>query len=143
MFITQDIKKQISDLLKKMSQRVDWLEEIKNREDDWEKDLTYVLASERALHTSVEFTTDIASIIIDALVMRDPGSYSDILKVLVEEDVLQKEWFDSFVGILPLRARFIRDHANIEPLEVKDAVHQYTDAFQPFMDTIASYIGLK
>jgi uncharacterized protein YutE (UPF0331/DUF86 family) len=143
MFITKEIKNQIDELLQKMSRRVDWLEETQKRNDSWEEDLTVLMAAERALHTSVEFATDIASIIIDALVMRDPGSYSDILKVLVEEDVLTKEWFESFVGVVPLRARFIRDHANIEPLEIRKAVEQYSGGFRPFMDTIAAFVGIS
>ena len=126
-----------------MSRRVDWLEETRERSDNWEEDLTVLMAAERALHTCVEYTTDIASIIIDALVMRDPGSYSDILKVLVEEDVLTKAWFGSFVGIIPLRARFIRDHANIDPQETRKAVEQFGGEFRPFMETISSFIGLS
>ena len=142
MFITNELKRQVSDLLEGLTTRVNWLQSLAGREDDWEQDLTYLLAAERALHTSVEYTTDIGSLIIDALVMRDPGSYADIIKVLVEEQVLPEAWFQEFEPIFPLRARFIRDHAHIKPAEVKNAVQAHAHQFTIFVNCIRRYLDL-
>ncbi|GEO25703.1 UPF0331 protein YutE [Alicyclobacillus acidoterrestris] len=142
MFITAAHKEQIQSWLNGLDERTRWMLALRQREDAWEEDLTWRLAAERALHTSVEYATDIASLIIDALVMRDPGGYADILKVLVEEDVLPAQWFDDISGIFDLRARFIRDHANVKPPEVRQAVSAYAPLFPPFAEHIRRYVQL-
>ena len=59
-----------------------------------------------------EYVTDISSLIIDALVMRDPGGYAPTSSiVLVEEQVLDEPWFDAFRGVFDVRTRLLRDHA--------------------------------
>lgn len=116
--------------------------DLANREDDWENNLTWRMAAERALHTSAEYTTDIGSLIIDALVMRDPGGYADILMVLVEEEVLDRDWFESISPVFDLRARFIRDHANVSPDEVRRAVHKFAPMFPEFIEKIVAYLAL-
>ncbi|WAH35725.1 DUF86 domain-containing protein [Alicyclobacillus dauci] len=142
MFVTEAQKEQIRAWLKGLDERVSWMLTLAQREDPWELDLTWRLAAERALHTSVEYTTDIGSLIIDALVMRDPGGYADILKVLVEENVLENDWFVSFSEIMPLRARFIRDHANVQPHEVREAVERFGPMFPAFSSAIVQYFHL-
>jgi len=139
-FLTKDHKRQIEAWLEALGARVAWLGELAEREDAWELDLTWRLAAERALWTSVEYVTDIASLIIDALVMRDPGGYADIVKVLVEEEVLDARWFDVFTGVIDFRSRLLRDHARITPTDVREAVSRYADLFAPFMDQIREFL---
>jgi uncharacterized protein YutE (UPF0331/DUF86 family) len=142
LFVTDEQKSQIRFWLSGLQERVSWMLELTNREDDWENVLTWRLAAERALHTSAEYTTDIGSLIIDALVMRDPGGYADILMVLVEEEVLDRDWFENLSPVFDLRARFIRDHANISPGEVRHAVHKFAPMFPEFIEKIAGYLAL-
>lgn len=142
MFITQAHREQVRVWLQGLDERVQWMLRLSSRQDAWEQDLTWRLAAERALHTSVEYTTDIGSLIIDALVMRDPGGYADILKILVEERVLESQWFEQFEPIISLRARFIRDHANVRPKEVRDAICTYATLFPPFAAAVADYLEL-
>lgn len=142
MFITAAQKEQIRTWLEGLRERTEWMLELSKRQDAWEEELTWRLAAERALHTSVEYTTDIGSLVIDALVMRDPGGYADILKVLVEEDVLPEQWFDAIYGVFDLRARFIREHANVQPVEVRAAIETYAPLFAPFADHITRFVQL-
>ncbi|MDI9260123.1 DUF86 domain-containing protein [Alicyclobacillus sendaiensis] len=140
MFLTKDHKRQIEGWLEALGERAEWLQALAEREDAWELDLTWRLAAERALWTSVEYVTDIASLIIDALVMRDPGGYADIVKVLVEEDVLERSWFDAFTGAIDFRSRLLRDHARITPTDVRETVMRYADLFAPFMNQIREFL---
>lgn len=142
MFVTKDQKEQVKSWICGLNERISWMRLLSFRQDAWEQDLTWRLAAERALHTSVEYVTDIGSLIIDALVMRDPGGYGDILKVLVEEGVMSEAWFQTFEGIFPLRARFIRDHAGIEPSEVRQAIALYSPLFPDFVAAIENYLQL-
>lgn len=142
MYVSQAQKDQVTEWIRGLNERVRWMQALAERTDVWEHDLTWRLAAERALHTSVEYLTDIASLIIDALVMRDAGGYADILKVLVEENVLSASWFQEYEGIFPLRARFIRDHAGIQPSEVRDAISTFTPLYPSFVDSIERYLQL-
>lgn len=148
MFVTEPQRHQIRTWLAGLSQRVEWMLNLVDRgdrvdtEDEWAFDLTQRLAAERALHTSCEYMTDVASLVIDALVMRDPGGYADIIKVLVEEDVLTETWFAEIKGLFDFRARLIRDHANITPEEVRDATVRYAVLMPEFTARVADYLKL-
>lgn len=143
MFVTSEHKAQIRLWLSGLSERIEWMQQLAFQDDAWENDITWRMAAERALQTSVEYMTDIGSLIIDALVMRDPGGYGDILKVLVEEGVLSTAWFSSFEGIFELRARFIRDCASIQKAEVRQAIKTYTPLFPEFVTSIQTYLQLS
>ncbi|WP_067619279.1 DUF86 domain-containing protein [Alicyclobacillus acidiphilus] len=142
MFVTSEQKARISDWLTALSNRVSWLTELSRRQDAWERDLGLRMASERAMHTCLEYMTDISSLVIDALVMRDPGGYADIVKVLVEEDVLSEAWFRAFEPIFEFRTRLLRDFHQITPEEVRNAVDTYTPMFLPFVEGIQTFLDL-
>ena len=48
-------------------------------------------AAARALHVAIECVTDVGNALIDGFIMRDPGSYEDIVEILYDEKVLAKE----------------------------------------------------
>ncbi|MCG6197821.1 DUF86 domain-containing protein, partial [Anoxybacillus sp. LAT_38] len=48
-------------------------------------------AMERALHLSIEAVIDVGNALIDGFIMRDPGSYSDIVEILRDERVISDE----------------------------------------------------
>ncbi|SIS78085.1 DUF86 domain-containing protein [Alicyclobacillus vulcanalis] len=140
MFLTKDHKRQIEDWLGALQERAAFLQRLAERQDAWEHEFSLRLAAERALWTSVEYVTDIASLIIDALVMRDPGGYADIVKVLVEEQVLDASWFGAFTGAIDFRSRLLRDHARITSLDVREAVSRYANLFNPFIVQIREFL---
>lgn len=49
------------------------------------------LAQERVLHLAIETATDLANLLIDGFMMRDPSSYEDIIDILATEQVLDSE----------------------------------------------------
>ena len=46
------------------------------------------LCLERAVHVFIESTLDVGNMMIDGFIMRDPGSYHDIIDILLDEKVL-------------------------------------------------------
>lgn len=141
LFITEELRTHIDELLHGLKERTDWMKILANRVDPWQKDLTFRLAAERALHTSAEYMTDICSLIIDALVMRDPGGYADMIQVLVEEGVLRRSWFQQIEGLFEFRARCIRNHAELRSEEVHAAILAYANHFDEFSSAISSYLN--
>lgn len=142
MFITDAQKTQIRVWLSGLQVRSDWMLSLSSRADAWEQEFTWYLAAERALHTSCEYMTDVASLVIDALVMRDPGGYADIVKVLVEENVLDATWFANIEGVFEVRSQLLRDHATITPQQVRQAIRRYSPLFPEFKVRIEGYLKL-
>ena len=54
----------------------------------WDGSTILGLIQERCLHLAVEVVTDVGSCLIDGFIMRDAGSYEDIISIIHEEQVL-------------------------------------------------------
>ena len=46
---------------------------------------------ERITHNTIESFMDVGNLIIDGFIMRDPGSYDDIIDILIDEKVIASE----------------------------------------------------
>lgn len=142
MFVTPVLREQVARMLQRLETNSVWLQECAHSAEDWSVDVTRVLAAERALHVSVELTTDAANAVIDALVMRDPGGYADIIRVLMEEGVVEKDWFMEFEGVLAFRQKLIHSYLELSGNEVVDAVHRYAALFSTYIDKLRTYLGI-
>ena len=60
------------------------------KKQDW-KDEFSQLALERMVHTSIDSVLDVGNAMIDGFIMRDPGSYEDIIDILLDEKVITEE----------------------------------------------------
>lgn len=143
MFVTDALRRRVQSKIDAMRPRVDWLEALAQRQEPWHLDPTTCWAAERALHVSVELVTDIADAVIDALVMREAGSYEDMLHVLEEEHVVTKAWLITFQGVLTARTQLVRAYADVQPEDVRAAVVSYAWQFRPYCDAISSYLQLS
>lgn len=142
MFVTAQLQQQVEDMLRDMERRVAWLEAM-TKQHHAVDEFTLQLAAERAIFSAVESTTDIAAAVIDALVMRDAGGYADMMKVLVEEGVLSKSWFEAFQPILDFRFRLLREHASLAAVDVFEVVRLSPYLFRLFMEALSRYLLLS
>ncbi|PKE40136.1 DUF86 domain-containing protein [Macrococcoides caseolyticum] len=90
-------------------------------------------ALERIAHMLIESVVDVGNMIIDGFIMRDPGSYKDVLDILEMEQVIPVQDAQMMRNTLYLRQWFVRDYINIDHNEVK----------RVFMENIASYKQFK
>ena len=90
-------------------------------------------ALERIAHMLIESVVDVGNMIIDRFIMRDPGSYKDVLDILEMEQVIPAQDAQMMRNTLYLRQWFVRDYINIDHNEVK----------RVFMENIASYKKFK
>lgn len=142
LFITKALREQVQSFLVYMDRTVAQMVELSGQ-DEWETRFLNTLAAERGLYVSVESVTDVAAIVIDALVMRDPGNYEDMLRVLQEEAVVSREWLNAFVPVLSLRHRLVRDYVHLTPAEVREGVRQFVPLFTEFAASIRNYLGIS
>jgi len=75
---------------KKMEERLGCMEQMlayyKTR-DSWDEPFER-LALERIAHVIIEAILDVGNAMIDGFIMRDPGSYNDIIDILADEQVI-------------------------------------------------------
>ena len=141
MFVTKKLQEQVNEILNDLDVYAEWLEACAARTGDWENDVTIRWAAERALHIAVECATDAANVVIDALVMRDPGGYSDIIRVLMEEGVVHPDWFRQFEGALELRNRLIHQYTDIQAEEIRLGVTRYAPLFKEYAAKLREYLA--
>jgi uncharacterized protein YutE (UPF0331/DUF86 family) len=142
MFITDALREKVNEMLCAVEERAGWLATL-DQSPNWWDEPTQRWAAERALHVAVECVVDAANEIIDALVMRDPGGYADILRVIAEEEVVDNAWFEQFLSVISFRERLIRKYRQLTPEEVRDAVAESTPLFAPYVAAIRSYLGIR
>lgn len=142
MFVTPQLKENVNRMLTELDGYAEWLSKCAAGEQDWNHDTTRVLAAQRALHVAVELATDAANQVIDALVMRDPGGYADIIRVLMEEQVVEKEWFAAFEGALTFRQKLIHSYIDVQAAEVVEAVSLYADLFPEYTKKLRAYLKM-
>lgn len=65
------------------------------------------LAAERCFHLIIEAMTDIGNLLIDGFIMRDPGSYEDIVDIMEDERVYTKAHARMIKEIVMLRKELV------------------------------------
>lgn len=143
MFVTDQLRQDVDKLLQVIELRADWLETVAEKPEDLEQDVAVLWATERALHVAVECVTDAANLVIDALVMREPGGYADIVRVVAEEGVVDRAWFHAFEGALEFRNQLARGYAILSAAEVATATRAYGALFRPFVQSVRRYLDIS
>jgi len=142
MFVTESLKTKVRQSLVVYSVRAEWLRQHVDELVVIGDDRTMVWAAERAFHVAVECMADIGNDLIDALVMRDPGSYSDILGVLAEEQVVSRSWFQKFEPAIAFRSKIVKGYMGLQAVESTQNLVQFIPLLPEFSDSIKEYLQL-
>lgn len=89
------------------------LVELYESKTDW-NGLENQLALERLTHNIVESIIDVGNSMIDGFIMRDPGSYDDIIDILTDEKVIAPEMDAPLKRVIRLRKSLVRDFMNMD-----------------------------
>jgi uncharacterized protein YutE (UPF0331/DUF86 family) len=110
-------------------------EELKQYESTIEK-----LAAERIVHMVIEALLDVGNSMIDGFIMRDPGSYEDILEILEDEKVITTEMCVSFKKIIPLRKVLLQFYTDMNHQEILLRFKKELPALKQFAPSVRDYI---
>ncbi|WP_379137199.1 DUF86 domain-containing protein [Paenibacillus sp. sgz500958] len=78
---------------------------------NWDGGTIMGLVQERSLHLAIEVVTDIGSCLIDGFIMRDAGSYEDIISIIHQEDVFNdSELLDKLIELVALRKPLVQEY---------------------------------
>lgn len=67
----------------------------------------------RAIHLGAECVIEVGTLLIDGFVMRDPGSYLDIIDILEDEQVVDSALAEELRAWIRLRERVVRQYVNV------------------------------
>jgi len=121
-------------------QYLDKLLAIFEAEDNWlQSDITK-LAIERIGHNVMESMMDVGNLMIDGFIMRDPGSYEDIIDILIDEKVVSSDMEASLKAVVGLRKMLVREFVSVDITEVVNVLTASLPALKQFAPAVNSYL---
>lgn len=105
----------------------------------WETSLEKA-ALERIAHTMIESILDVGNAMIDGFIMRDPGSYDDIIDILLDEKVIDKKLGIALKKLILFRKNLVQEYVNIDHEAVKNCILHNKDLFTQFSLAIKEYL---
>lgn len=89
------------------------LDLFKSQADEWTSTIERA-ALERICHMSIETILDVGNAIIDGFIMRDPGSYEDIIDILLDEKVINNDEAVGLKEVIHLRKVLVQDYLDVD-----------------------------
>lgn len=128
-------RKAIDDKLFIMDQYLEFF----NNKKEWTS-FTDKLLLERIVHIVIESMVDVGNGIIDGFIMRDPGSYEDIIDILLDEKVIKAKDAVSFKKLISLRSMVVREYTKIDHKMLKEVLETNYNSLQHFSPSIKQYL---
>lgn len=98
------------------------------------------LALQRIGHNIMEAMMDVGNLMIDGFIMRDPGSYEDIIDILVDEKVITPEMDAPLKAVVGLRKMLVREFMTVNNEEVVDVLTANLSVLKQFSGKVNDYI---
>lgn len=125
----------------KIEQTLLYMEEI--LEETRRHDFTSFLekmALERMVHVYIESLFDVGNMMIDGFIMRDPGSYDDIIDILIDEKVLPETAEKNYKDVIGLRKMLINAYITVDHKRLKDIFIENMATLKQFGPHIRNYL---
>jgi uncharacterized protein YutE (UPF0331/DUF86 family) len=106
----------------------------------WAEETTKSLALERIAHVLVEAIIDVGNSMIDGFIMRDPGSYEDILDIMEDERVITAEMAGPLKEVIGLRMMIVRDFLNIDVQKINTVLLDNLQELEQFPGKVRYYL---
>jgi len=124
----------------KTLQHLDKLLAIVEGETNWLQNDISKLAIERIGHNVMEAMMDVGNLMIDGFIMRDPGSYEDIIDILVDEKVITPEMDAPLKEVVGLRKMLVREFTDVQDEEVVRILVTQLPVLQQFSPKVTDYL---
>ncbi|WP_087972708.1 DUF86 domain-containing protein [Oceanobacillus rekensis] len=98
------------------------------------------LSLERMVHVLIESMLDVGNMMIDGFIMRDPGSYEDIIDILIDEKVLPTEEEPAYKSFIGLRKMLVNDYTNIDHAALLQTMEKHERVLNQFSSNIRIYL---
>lgn len=125
----------LEQLLEHIEKNVNILKEQSNWDGPLEK-----LALERVVHLLIESILDVGNILIDGFIMRDPGSYEDIIDILLDEKVVTLEDEVPLKTVVAFRKTLIQNYLEIDHEQILQGIKENIVKIEQFPNQVRSYL---
>ena len=98
------------------------------------------LAFERAVHVIIEAILDVGQQMIDGFMMRDPGSYMDVIHIMGDEQVLSDQDVELLKKLITLRKMLVQEYHQVDGKGLWQGYQQAQEAIPRFCQQIRSYL---
>ncbi|MGX4670027.1 DUF86 domain-containing protein [Cerasibacillus sp. JNUCC 74] len=105
------------------------------------KTLSDKLSLERAVHVFIESTLDVGNMMIDGFIMRDPGSYNDIINILLDEKVIPEEEERAYKELISLRRMLMSDYTSVDYNVLMKVIQTNLTIYKQFSTHIRTYLN--
>lgn len=98
-------------------------------------------ALERVAQMMLESVIDVGNSLIDGFIMRDPGSYEDIIDILLDEQVIGEKDGEQLKKLIPFRKSLVLFFTSIDHEELYRLVNENLQAFIDFPPHVRTYLA--
>ncbi|GIO25130.1 DUF86 domain-containing protein [Oceanobacillus sp. J11TS1] len=98
------------------------------------------LALERMVHTFIEGVLDVGNMMIDGFIMRDPGSYEDIIDILVDEKVIPANEEAVYKALINWRKPLVHEYQSIDHTSLEQFFRENLSILTHFSERINTYL---
>ncbi len=102
--------------------------------------LPMMLAQERTLHLAIETVTDVGSMIIDGFLMRDAGSYEDMVEILRQEAVFPQSLAPTLLQLISLRKPLVQEYWLFDREKLHPLIFELPQILEEYAQSIRSYL---
>src|SRR5699024_5643665 len=98
------------------------------------------LGLQRSTQMVIESIMDVGNMMIDGFIMRDPGSYHDIIDILIDERVLPAEDEASYKKVIDLRQVLVQNYLEVDDKLLKETMNEKKATLEKFSTQIIKYL---
>lgn len=110
------------------------------KEEDWQADLIHTLALTRLSHDIIEAIIDVGNTVIDGFIMRDPGSYEDIVDIMDDEKVISEEMVAPIKKVVGVRQMIVREFIEVDTDIIIETLNESYEALSLFPEKVRHYL---
>lgn len=119
---------------------LDELLAIFESQQNWLKDDISKLALQRIGHNVMEAMMDVGNLVIDGFIMRDPGSYEDIIDIFVDEKVITPAMDAPLKAVVGLRKMLVREFIAVDDEKVVEVLTANLPVLKQFSGKVHDYL---
>ncbi|WP_312098491.1 DUF86 domain-containing protein [Niallia sp.] len=98
------------------------------------------VALERITHMMIEVILDVGNSMIDGFIMRDPGSYEDIVDILTDEKVITMEMAQDIKELILWRKQLVHHYTNIDHKRLAAVFAEKMNSIKSFIPSVKEYL---
>lgn len=98
------------------------------------------VALERITHMMIEVILDVGNSMIDGFIMRDPGSYDDIVDILTDEKVITIEMALDIKELIQWRKQIVHHYTNIDHERLIAIFGKNMNSIKSFIPSVKEYL---